>query len=153
MFELYSIRKKATAPNALLMASWYLAFLLLAFNLQTLTLCPQYTSFGQQFYYNSTINYDLDHINDDRLLLALEEEENRYSCDIKHWQDDNSLCVPTQISLIIDSLNTNYPFFGIINFYGNCLFILLMFVFQIIGFIRCSKKRHGGYQELTYGNL
>lgn len=55
IFRFYSFKAHATAPNGLIMGTWLLMFVAVVMNQQLLSLAPQYTTFGQQFYYGQVV--------------------------------------------------------------------------------------------------
>jgi LMBR1 domain-containing protein 1 len=56
VWKLYSIKKGNSYPHAIMMAAWFLMFIALVLNMQVLTLAPQYSTFGNQFYVTSSYN-------------------------------------------------------------------------------------------------
>jgi len=55
-YKLYDVVKGQTQPHALVMGTWLIMMCMLVLNMQIITLAPQYSTFGQEFYYNWRLN-------------------------------------------------------------------------------------------------
>jgi LMBR1 domain-containing protein 1 len=125
--NLYSIKKGATAPQALLVSAVLLTLSLLALNYtMTTTVAPGYAHFGSQVYCNQTI---LDGVRD-----CTENKEMIVPCDIYGPTD---ICTPTVSSTMIDKIIVNTPFFGVFFYYSQWIFLA---VFGL-GFLVALFKR------------
>jgi len=138
IFKLYDIRKNHTMPTALLMGSWMLMFVVLALNMEILTLSPQYATFGNQFYY--AIN------NSTNTTGNIEPTKVKEWC-IMDASNTDGQCVMTQVGHIINLINIQLPFFGVIFFFANLLFVLSFFIFVIRGVVNFHNQRES-YQTL-----
>ncbi|KAI8997686.1 hypothetical protein BDB01DRAFT_771978 [Pilobolus umbonatus] len=136
---LYRIKKNATAPQGLLVSSILLTLSLLALNYtMTTTVAPQYAHFGSQVYCNQTSNGIRD---------CREQSELIVPCDIYGPTD---ICTPTVSSTMIDRIIINTPFFGIL-FYGSQWVFMVIFVigFFVSLFQRPRNNVDADLQELV----
>lgn len=117
---LYRIKRGATAPQGLLVSAILLTLSLLALNYtMTTTVAPQYAHFGSQVYCNYTLNGIRDCDNHGEMIVP---------CDIYGPTD---ICTPTVSSTMIDRIVINTPFFGILFYASQWVFIIVF----LIGFI------------------
>lgn len=114
VFKLYSIQKTRTMPNAYLMAAWLFQLMVLALNMETLTIAPTYAAFGNQFYLNTTSG-------------------ERVSCDEDLIGVVPHTCIQTQIGKFINTMSVETPFFSVILFYGNLAFLAFFLLFLVHG--------------------
>lgn len=120
IFHLYSIQKGRTMPNGYLMMAWLLQLIVLALNMEVLTIAPTYASFGNQFYLNTTSN-------------------ERHSCDIDLIGIIPNTCIQTSVGRFITTMGVETPFFTVILFYGNLAFVGFFLLFLIHG-LTCADN-------------
>jgi len=123
VFKLYEIRKRRTMPTALLMGAWMLMFVSLATNMEVLTLSPQYATFGTQTYNPVANGTDVE----------------QCTMDVS---DFDGQCTMSQVGRFIHLINIELPFFGVIFFFSNILFVAAFFVFllrEIVFYNRTSS--------------
>jgi len=104
--NLYKIRRGATPPQGLLLASVILMFAILSLNMELTTLAPQYSNWGSQTYTNPNST--------DTVPCSLDAPP--------------GACYMTQIGTIVNRISLRTTFFGIIFFYATWLFISATFV-------------------------
>ncbi|KAI9289074.1 LMBR1-like membrane protein-domain-containing protein [Umbelopsis sp. AD052] len=118
--QLYTIQKRATAPQGLMCCTVLLTLSLLALNYtMTAIVAPGYSHFGSQVYCNSTMN---------QLRNCTGKPELIVPCDIYAPID---ICTPTIISTVIDRIVVNTPFFGMFYYYSQWAFLTIF----VLGFI------------------
>ncbi len=139
-----------------------------------LTFSPQYTTFGNQFYlepiYSDNNTTSLINSMDSSMNFLssssnLEERKiidyERTACTIEQSQfksgNDNSpsssssnsdICRMTAIATFLNTLNIQMPFFAVILFYSNLIFLLLFLIFFFIGLFQ-SKEQFGDYKPMS----
>eukprot|EP01086_Lenisia_limosa_P002970 TRINITY_DN17115_c0_g1_i1.p1 TRINITY_DN17115_c0_g1~~TRINITY_DN17115_c0_g1_i1.p1 ORF type:complete len:516 (-),score=109.28 TRINITY_DN17115_c0_g1_i1:56-1603(-) len=106
--NMYSIRAHKTVPQALLMLVAFIMLILLALNVFFVSLAPQYLTFGSQHY--------------------LDAEANVVPCTITSITSDNSGCVMSQVSLLVNRITVKMPIFGAIFFYANYATMLIFLI-------------------------
>jgi len=118
VFRIYEIRAKHSMPSALLMGCWMLMFVALALNMEVLTLSPQYATFGNQFYANITMS------GGPTPIIQVTKEK----CTIE-LSDTNGQCIMSQVGRFIHLIDLQLPFFGVVLFFANLLFIAAYLLF------------------------
>ncbi|CAG8500000.1 8221_t:CDS:10 [Diversispora eburnea] len=121
---LFKIRRQATPPQGLLFAASLLMLSLLALNYTlTMVVTPQYAQFGSQKYCNLTHDDIRDCTDYPQLIIP---------CDVTAPTD---ICTPTVISTFLHQIMMNTPFFGIILYYAQWVFLAvagLSFIYSVI---------------------
>eukprot|EP01125_Pyxidicula_operculata_P011217 TRINITY_DN3668_c0_g1_i1.p1 TRINITY_DN3668_c0_g1~~TRINITY_DN3668_c0_g1_i1.p1 ORF type:complete len:501 (+),score=85.60 TRINITY_DN3668_c0_g1_i1:222-1505(+) len=111
--KMFVFRKQRTAPQAILIAAIILMLSILALNNAIITLAPTYAMFGSQTYFDNST-----------------DPGKEIPCSIN--APDNTTCTTTQIGVIVNGININIGFFGII-FYGfTWLFVLAFFISVVV---------------------
>jgi len=128
--KLWSVRAHHTMPNALLMGCWILMFVALALNMEILTFSPQYATFGSQFYYAV-----------DNTTSALVKTE--CTVDVSSLDPSSSAvtnyCVMSQVARFISLINIQLPFFGVILFFANLIFLATSALF-LLWILVCGRR-------------
>lgn len=132
VFKLYNVSSGRTLPNAYLMASWILSFMVLVLNMQVTNLMPQYALFGTQFYLDA--NGSKQPCNLDLSLLA-----------------DGKFCALTQIGKFITTMSVQTPFFNVVLFFGNLGFLFFFLIYLVWGLIK--GERAGGGSGIDEWNV
>jgi len=114
---LYRIKARATRPQGLLLASLVMMFSLLAFNLEILTLFPQYATFGSQTYMDDS---------------GAEQE-----CSLAAPTDK---CKMTVIATIIYRIFMRMPFFGVVCYFATWVFIVFSCFCLIVTALRSRQS-------------
>ncbi len=113
-------------PNAMLMGSWILMFVALALNMEILTFTPQYATFGSQFYMKP------DNSSGEVVLV-------RTDCTIDVAGIGENVCVMSQVARFIQLINIQLPFFGVILFFANLVFLAAYF-FTLVYVGLCRRQ-------------
>jgi LMBR1 domain-containing protein 1 len=106
------IRKKSTYPQGLLIGSFLLSIMILAFMLEIQTLAPQYSTFGTQTFKNS--------FNHQFIPCSLSLTS---SLNLK----DNT-CIISNIAQLYNRISVSFPLFSTIFYMSNWLLILVLFM-------------------------
>jgi len=114
-FKMLQVKISRTTPGAMLLGSWVLMFVAVAVNMEILTLSPQYATFGNQFYMKSDNSTG---------VLSVSKE----TCTIEA-SSMNSTCVMSQVGKFVHTLNVELPFFGVIFFFANLVFLTTFVLF------------------------
>ncbi|RIB14610.1 hypothetical protein C2G38_1972971, partial [Gigaspora rosea] len=136
---LYKIRKNATPPQGLLLACLLLILSLLALNYTiSMVVAPQYAQFGSQKYCNHTVDNVTDCSDYPSLIIP---------CDVTAPTGKYSyfliyilyyICTPTAISTFIHRITINTPFFGVVFYYSQWAFLLIL----ALGFVYSTIRPH-----------
>jgi len=117
-FDIFEIRKKGTLPQALLIGSFLIAIMILAFMIEILTLAPQYSTFGTQ-----TQN------------PPLPFTQPGLDCNIANVSNyAKNECIMSNISMFFNRISVSLPFFSTIFYFSNCGFILMILFTLIYSF-------------------
>lgn len=133
-FHLFSIRKRATMPNAMIMASWILMFIVLVVNLEMEVITPQYIIYG----------------GDQRYINLSDTSSSSQVCSITNSRKivGHNNCFQTKLSAFKTKIDVQLPFFGAALFFGNAAFVLSYFFFVIWKTCDCGCCwKDGGAEE------
>ena len=99
-------------PQALLIGSFLISIMILAFMIEILTLAPQYSTFGTQV-----------QISKDQRNLEI------FQCNLANVSNySKNECVMSNISLFFNRISISLPFFSTIFYFSNCLFIVVILI-------------------------
>jgi LMBR1 domain-containing protein 1 len=120
---LFKIRKGHTSPQALLMATVMLTLIVLAINYSVaMVVAPQYATFGPQTYCDPPSGFDSCETDHSWIKPCSELAKN---------PNAKEVCTPSVISTFINRVTINFPFFGVVLFWGQFAFLgvyLVVFV-------------------------
>lgn len=116
---LFRIRKGHTSPQALLMATVMLTLIVLAINYAiAMLVAPQYVTYGPQTYCDMPPLYPGEQPNCSehrgRIKPCTELAENPAAKDV---------CTPSVVSTFINRVTVNFPFFGVVCFWAQFVFL------------------------------
>eukprot|EP00299_Pterocystis_sp_00344_P000139 c10044_g1_i2.p1 GENE.c10044_g1_i2~~c10044_g1_i2.p1 ORF type:complete len:477 (-),score=129.52 c10044_g1_i2:142-1572(-) len=117
--KLHQLHRQASSPQALLMAVFYLIFVLMALFSLLLGIAPQYFTFGAQ-----------------RTVVDGEKR----ACTLDDMSRESSTCRMTQISIILNQQLATLPFFGVCFFVGLFVFFATFFLFALIKSIKGRQR-------------
>lgn len=149
-FKLYDFRAGKTPHNGLIMAIWYVAFVVLAINIQLLSLAPNYAMFGHQFYLPGTPVKPPAHptssgTNHHHCVIGLQDPSTFNT----HYNTATQkalyaaypgtyLCVATRLYGFYANIMINMPIFGLIFFASQWLF-LLSYLYGLMSVLFCKQ--------------
>jgi LMBR1 domain-containing protein 1 len=138
-WKLYEVKKERTEPHGLILGTWLITFTVLLLNMQLLTLAPQYTTFGRQFY------IEIDAATNATRHVACEVSRTALNSNVT--AGDAAHCAMTQVATFINSLQLAMPFFGAIFYFVNYAFLGLALLAVAYVFLR-KPVSTAGYQEI-----
>jgi len=125
---MYKVRPKATVPQGLLLTCMLLVFGLLYLNTAILTIAPQYGTFGYQKYCNLT--------DPENLTPCADHPEEIFPCSLDSPSDK---CTQTAFSILVNRITVLTPFFGVVFFIGDWLFMAVLLIGLIFSICRARK--------------
>lgn len=132
---LFRIRKGHTSPQALLMATVMLTLIVLAINYSVaMMVAPQYATFGPQTYCDRPARHpgeqpDCTH-HRNAIRHCTELAENPVAKDV---------CTPSVVSTFINRVTVNFPFFGVVDFWAQFVFLGVYLIVFITTLFRTPK--------------
>ena len=124
---IFRIRKAHTSPQALLIATVMLTLITLALNYSiSMMVAPQYATFGPQTYCNIPPDFPAgqpDCTNHTKRIIPCSERVNS--------QQAKNVCTPSVVSTFLNRVTVNFPFFGVVDFWAQFVFLgvfLLSFI-------------------------
>jgi LMBR1 domain-containing protein 1 len=143
--RIFQIRSGHTSPQGLLLATLMLSLVVLAIDFAMVTLvAPQYALYGpQQFCSNnpSTPGAAPDCTAHPELIIActsLSESNDR---------EASAICTPSINSTFINRITINFPFFGIIAFWAQFMFLAVFLMVFVTSLFRTPKLDLGQLDE------
>lgn len=132
---LFRIRKGQTSPQALLLATVMLALIVLAINYAVaMVVAPQYAMYGPQTYCDRAVHtpgQSPDCRNDPELIKPCSE--------IATNPVARTICTPSVASTFINRIMVNFPFFGIVDFWAQFVFLGIFFITAITALFRAPN--------------
>jgi len=133
IWKFYDVKERGTMANGLLFGCWLLMFIVLAVDMELLTLVPQYTTFGDQTYVN-----------------VLTGGNKTLECSLSQFKNStasSNQCVMTQLSQFVNSTQLSLSVFGVLFYFANWAFLAAFIAFFL--YILLCKKAPSGYEELA----
>jgi LMBR1 domain-containing protein 1 len=132
---IFKIRKGHTSPQALLLATVLLTLIVLAINYSVaMMVAPQYATFGSQTYCDRTPRHpgeqpDCTH-HKSAIHRCSELATNPVAKDV---------CTPSVVSTFINRVTVNFPFFGVVDFWAQFVFLGVYLIIFIATLFRTPK--------------
>lgn len=129
---LFKIRKGQTTPNAMLLATALLTFMVFALNYAlAMIVAPQYATFGPQTYcdrpWNNNPNDQPDCSNHKSAIKPCSERSDNAVAKL--------VCTPSVVSTFLNRISTSFPFLGNFNFWAQFAFLgIFLIVFVVMLF-------------------
>ncbi|KAI9758007.1 MAG: mRNA cleavage and polyadenylation factor subunit [Chaenotheca gracillima] len=133
--RIFQIRKGQTPPQALLMATIMLTLIVLAINYALATIvAPQYAMYGPQTFCTNPPRHpgEQPDCTDRRDLI-------KDCSELDDSAASKSVCTPTVVSTFLNRVTLNFPFFGIVDFWAQFVFLAVFLVVFIAALIRTPK--------------
>lgn len=116
---IFRIRKGHTSPQAMLVGTMLLALIVLAINFSTTTMiAPQYATYGPQTFCDRVPKHpgeQPDCTKHHNLIRACSERTDNPAA--------KDVCTPSVVSTFINRITLNFPFFGVIDFWAQFVFL------------------------------
>jgi LMBR1 domain-containing protein 1 len=117
--RVFQIRQRHTSPQALLLTTEMLMLIILALNYSiSMVVAPQYTTFGPQTFCDRTPGPHLDQpdcSNNIHMIKSCSELADKPAA--------QQVCTPSIVSTFLNRVTLNFPFFGIMFFWAQFLFL------------------------------
>ncbi|TKA79940.1 putative lysosomal cobalamin transporter [Cryomyces minteri] len=125
--KLFGIRKGHTSPQALLMATVMLTLIVLAMNYSmAMMIAPQYATFGPQTYCDRPSRHGGEQPDCSNHKSAI-----RRCTELADNPIAKEVCTPSVASTFINRITVNFPFFGVVLFWAQFVFLgvyLIVFI-------------------------
>ena len=116
---LFEIQKRSTNPQGLLVLSFEISMMTIAFVLEMITLCPQYATFGPQ-------------LTSDGL-----------KCNMNNMKK----CIMTNIAVFYNKISISMPFFSTVFYFANWGLIAVIAMSTLYGMICRKDEEYDDYKE------
>jgi LMBR1 domain-containing protein 1 len=133
--RIFQIRRGRTAPQALLIATVMLTLAILAINYSiTMLIAPQYSIYGTQTFCSNKPEYPgtQPSCKDQPDLIRPCSEV----LDFKHAKD---ICTPSVMSTFLNRITITWPFFGIVDFWAQFVFLAVFLIVFVTAIIRTPR--------------
>ncbi|KGQ06238.1 putative lysosomal cobalamin transporter [Beauveria bassiana D1-5] len=133
--RIFQIRRGRTAPQALLIATVMLGLITLAVNYAVaMFVAPQYSVFGTQTFCSLDppapgMSPDC-RANPDKVLPCAHSLEHPFAA---------RACTPSVMSTFLNRITTTWPFFGIVTFWGQFVFLAVFLVVLVTALFRAPR--------------
>jgi LMBR1 domain-containing protein 1 len=132
---LFKIRKGHTSPQALLMATVMLTLIVLAINYSVaMVVAPQYATFGPQTYCDRPVRHggeQPDCSNDKYAIKPCTELATNPAA--------RDVCTPSVVSTFINRVTVNFPFFGVVAFWAQFVFLAVYLIVFLTTLFRAPR--------------
>ncbi|CRG92199.1 putative lysosomal cobalamin transporter [Talaromyces islandicus] len=133
--KIFQIRKAHTSLQALLLATAMLTMITLALNYSiAMIVAPQYATFGPQTFCDKPASHSTaqpDCSQDKDLIKACSETADNPAA--------KEICTPSVVSTFLNRVTLNFPFFGVVFFWAQFVFLGLYLIFSVIALVRTPK--------------
>ncbi|TKX23421.1 hypothetical protein C1H76_4489 [Elsinoe australis] len=132
---LFRIRRSHTSPQALLMATVFLTLTTLATNYAlAIIVAPSYATFGAQTFCDRPSHYpdEAPDCTNHRNAVRLCREASDHPLAAK-------VCTPSVVSTFLNRASSNFPFFGLVNFWAQFAFLGIFIIVFLVQLIRTPK--------------
>lgn len=117
--RIFQIRKSHTSPQALLIATVMLTLITLALNYSiSMMVAPQYATYGPQTYCDRPISSLTNYAD-----CSEHPELIRPCSELTEHPSARAVCTPTVVSTFLNRVTLNFPFFGIVDFWAQFVFL------------------------------
>ncbi|KAJ5716788.1 lysosomal cobalamin transporter [Penicillium malachiteum] len=133
--RIFQIRKGHTSPQALLMATVMLLLMILALNYSiSMVVAPQYATFGPQTFCDRapTMPFGQPDCSDDKDLI-------KPCSELAKNPAAQRVCTPSVASTFLNRVTFNFPFFGVVFFWSQFVFLGVYLVVFITSLFRSPK--------------
>lgn len=132
--RVFQIRKGRTSPQALLIATAMLTLITLALNYSiSMIVAPQYATFGPQTFCDrfSVLGVGLDCKNHKELVKPCSELADNPAA--------KAVCTPSVGSTFLNRVTMNFPFFGVVIFWAQFVFLGIYIIIFLASLFRTPK--------------
>ena len=140
---IFRIRKAHTSPQALLVATVLLTLMTLAINYSVaMMVAPQYATFGPQTFCDHLPKHPgeqadcSDH--PQHIVPCTEDTDNPAA---------RNVCTPSVVSTFLNRITVNFPFFGVVDFWAQFVFLGIFFLAFVLLLFRTPKLSDADAEE------
>jgi LMBR1 domain-containing protein 1 len=132
---IFRIRKAHTSPQALLVATVMLTLMTLAINYSiAMMVAPQYATFGPQTFCDHPPKHpgeQPDCSDHQQHIIPCTENTNNPAA--------KNVCTPSVVSTFLNRVTVNYPFFGVVDFWAQFVFLGIFMIGFVLLLFRTPK--------------
>lgn len=140
---LFRIRKAHTSPQALLIATVMLTLMTLGTNYAiAMLVAPQYATFGPQTFCDHPLRHpgeQPDCTNHQQHIIACTETTENSSA--------KNVCTPSVASTFLNRITVNFPFFGVVDFWAQFVFMGIFLIAFVLLLFRTPKLSDSDDEE------
>ncbi|EGD85594.1 hypothetical protein H112_06503 [Trichophyton rubrum D6] len=138
--RIFGIRKGHTTPQALLLATVMLALIILALNFSiSMMVAPQYATYGPQTFCDTPSDHG-----EHSLSCEHRPQDVKPCSELTENHSAKDVCTPSVVSVFLNRITLNYPFFGMVNFWAQFAFLgmsLIVFVTMLFRTPRLDEQQ------------
>lgn len=141
--RIFQIRRGRTAPQALLIATFMLGLITLAINYAVaMFIAPQYALYGTQTFCTRDPEYPgaQPDCRKHRDLVRPCSESGDYA-------NTTAICTPSVMSTFLNRITITWPFFGMVDFWGQFVFLAVLLVAFVTALFRTPRINMAEFDE------
>lgn len=140
---IFRIRKAHTSPQALLVATVMLTLMTLAANYAVAMLvAPQYATFGPQTYCDHPPKHPGEQPD------CSDHKSHIMPCsELANSAAAKNVCTPSVASTFLNRVTINFPFFGVVDFWAQFVFLLVFLIAFVLLLFRTPKLKEAGDED------
>ncbi|KAM5477115.1 hypothetical protein MauCBS54593_000386 [Microsporum audouinii] len=133
--RIFGIRKGHTTPQALLIATVILALIILALNFSiSMMVAPQYATYGPQTF------CDIPSEHAGQGISCRSRPQDVKPCsELTKNHSAMDVCTPSVVSVFLNRITLNFPFFGMVNFWAQFIFLGISFIVFVTMLFRTPR--------------
>ncbi|KAJ6145222.1 lysosomal cobalamin transporter [Penicillium chermesinum] len=141
--RIFQIRKGHTSPQALLLATAMLMLVILALNYSiSMIVAPQYATFGPQTFCDRQPNSP-----GGRSDCSKHQDLIKPCSELADSPAAQQVCTPSVASTFLNRVTLNFPFFGVVFFWAQFIFLGLYIIVFLTSLFRSPKLDEGQLDE------
>jgi LMBR1 domain-containing protein 1 len=133
--KLFEIRKGHTSPQALLMATVMLTLIMLAINYAiAMIVAPQYAIYGAQTFCSSPPKHP-----GETPDCSKRQDLIKPCSELSSGNGSKDICTPSVVSTFLNRVVFNFPFFGVLTFWAQFVFLGIFLIVFVTALFRTPK--------------
>jgi len=133
--KLFEIRKGHTSPQALLMATVMLTLIMLAINYAiAMIVAPQYAIYGAQTFCSNPPKHP-----GEQPDCSKHRDLIKPCSELSSGEGSDKVCTPSVVSTFLNRVVFNFPFFGVLTFWAQFVFLAVFLIVFITSLFRTPK--------------
>ncbi|KAF3482028.1 uncharacterized protein GIQ15_04787 [Arthroderma uncinatum] len=138
--RIFGIRKGHTTPQALLLATVMLALIILALNFSiSMMVAPQYATYGPQTFCDIPSG-----AGESAISCENRPQDVKPCSELTENHSAKDVCTPSVVSVFLNRITLNFPFFGLVNFWAQFVFLgfsLIVFITTLFRTPRLDEQQ------------